>query len=102
MIKISDYPFEGPLLFAESLRSQPGVYAILDEVGVNRYSILDVGESENVRARIAAHDRRWCWSNNSRGQIRYAVLYLIGSTATQRRLVESRIRAAFKPPCGVW
>ncbi len=101
MITIGRYRFEGPVYNKHALKNAPGVYGVLDGRGTSGYSVLDIGESEDVRARIAGHDRETCWHRNARGRVCYASLYSPGSTAQQRQVIEHELRQKFAPACGV-
>lgn len=100
-IEISGYTFEGPYTDTTYLKHQAGVYVILDKRGDGKWWVIDVGESEGVKERVDNHDRKPCWTRNHQGQLGVAVLYTPGWTANQRRALESRIREAFSPACGV-
>ena len=99
-IKITDYTFEGPTSSTGNLRHATGVYVILDKRAGERWHIIDVGESSDVRMRVENHDRQACWERNRRGTLGVAVLYTPRWTGTQRRQLESAIRRTFHPPCG--
>lgn len=61
-INIGGYNFEGPFNNSDSLRSQSGVYVILgSNAGNGNWNVVDVGESEDVKTRVASHDRADCW-----------------------------------------
>jgi len=100
-ISISGYSFEGPYTGTDYLKHEQGVYVILDKRRDGKWYILDVGESEDVKDRVENHDRKDCWERNRQGELGVAVLYTPGWTASQRRAVESKIREAFSPACGV-
>ena len=100
-ISLSQWTFEGPYTSTANLRDQGGVYAILDRRWDEKWHVLDVGESSQVKTRVENHDRSDCWASSRQGTLGYAVLYTPGWTADQRRAAESKIRAAFSPVCGV-
>lgn len=101
MITIGEYHFEGPVYNKAALKNLPGVYAVLDDRGTNRFILLDIGESEEVRDRIENHNRESCWLLNRRGRICYAAHYMPGSTRQQRESVEQELRRQLAPACGV-
>lgn len=101
MITIGRYRLEGPVYDKTSLKDAAGVYAVLDDRGGQRFDVLDVGESEQVRTRIENHERELCWQQNRRGRICYAALYMPASTQGQREAVEEELRGRFRPVCGV-
>ena len=96
-INLAGYIFEGPYDSTVSLKNQGGTYVILTKTpGVN--TILDVGESHEVKNRVENHDRSSCWSKNSGGKdIQYAVRY---ASESERRNVEQAVRQRYRPPCG--
>lgn len=99
-IRIGKYEFEGPYRDTASLEDRSGVYAILDQRENNRYGLLDVGESSNVKTRVETHDRKDCWERNKKGTIHYAVHYTPGLQQAGRMAIEQEIRDQYNPPCG--
>lgn len=99
-IRISGYDFEGPYTSTADLRHASGVYVILDRRSDGKWSVIDVGESGDVRTRIENHDRKSCWERHRQGTLGVAVLYTPGWSADQRRALESKVRQEFNPPCG--
>ncbi|OQX51342.1 MAG: hypothetical protein B5M54_11065 [Candidatus Aminicenantes bacterium 4484_214] len=89
------YYFYGPFSDLDELSDAPGVYVLLCEIGKN---ILDVGESENVRARVKNHERSDCWRENCFGAIIYSVTYILDEE--ERRELEKRIRESERVACG--
>lgn len=100
-MNISGSIFEGPHLDTASIPSQAGVYCIMDKRNDGKWYVLDVGESRDLKSRIADHDRGPCWSKHRRGTIAVWVHVMLGSSGESRRLLEHRIRAEFTPVCGV-
>lgn len=100
-IKIGGYDFEGPFTDTSKLRSEQGVYSILDHRPDGKYIVVDVGESEDVRSRIENHDRSDCWNRNRQGTLTVAVLYTPGRSGDRRRAIESALREQYSPACGV-
>lgn len=99
-ISISGYTFLGPFRSTESLEDRPGVYVICDKRSDDRWHVLDVGESGNVKSRIEGHERSPCWARNRKGTLGFAVYYTPGWSQEQRRRLESTIRQTYRPPCG--
>ncbi len=96
-IQISNYNFEGPYTDIGPLRNQSGVYVILD-CGPRESFVVDVGEAQNVRNRIASHDRKHCWSANCKQTVKVAALY---ANQAMRMKIEKQIRTQYNPKCGV-
>src|SRR5258708_6856656 len=93
MITISGYNFEGPYTNTASLADNAGVYVILTRAHTTeKWTVIDIGESTEVKSRIANHDRKPSWSHNSQGTVAAAVLYTPGWTGDQRRALESSLR----------
>jgi hypothetical protein len=93
------YGFDGPFDDPDRLMDAEGVYSILCR-RADRLTVVDVGESEKIRSRVKNHNREECWRRECRGRLRYAALYMPGSTEEARRRVEKDIRAKYRPPCG--
>ena len=91
--------FEGAWTNTSNLKNQGGVYVIWCKVG-ETWTVLDVGESGEVRTRVENHDRKDCWVRNCSGTIYYSATYTPGLTAAQRREIEQAIRSKENPPCG--
>jgi len=96
-IQIGKYNFEGPFPDASSLRDLSGVYAILGGDGSSSWKVIDVGESEQVRTRVANHDRSDCWKRQRHARLVCAACYC---NQTDRMRIEQELRAQFNPPCG--
>ena len=53
-MRIAGLHFEGPHAAVGYLLDEPGVYAVLDRPRDGlRYRVIDVGESDRVRSRVA-------------------------------------------------
>lgn len=94
---IGRYNVEGP--FGENnLRDLSGVYAILGKNSENeKWTVVDVGESNEVKTRISNHDRRSCWEGQGFSILSVAVLY---TDETTREQIEREWRDQYNPPCG--
>lgn len=89
------YQFDGAYTLPDSLQSRSGVYVIWCKSGVD-WTVLDVGESANVKDRVSNHERADCWRRNCSGTIYYTATY----TSSGREEIEQRIRTLTNPPCG--
>ena len=94
-----DYEFDGTYTSPDRLQSELGVYVIWCRDG-DSWAVLDVGESDNVRARVSDHDRADCWAKHCTGTIYYSAHYMPLSDEDERRRVEQEIRDSVNPPCG--
>lgn len=99
-ITIDGMEFDGPFTDTGDLKNQQGIYVILDRRSDQKWYLIDVGESTDVKTRVESHDRKDCWKTNSQGTLGVAVCYTPGWTDSQRRQKESSIRDKFNPPCG--
>ena len=97
-IKIGDYTFNGPYSDTVYLENKSGVYVILC-LKNNEYTVIDIGESAEVKTRIEQHDRKQCWSNNCNGEIFVAVLYTPNQQQHGRMEIEQELRNKYNPPC---
>jgi len=96
-IKISGYVFEGPYESTELIKDESGVYVILCQKKDNVPTVIDIGESSEIKTRIDNHDRIKCWGDNCSFTICIAVYY---TTEIQRMLIEKQLREEYEPPCG--
>lgn len=97
-IKIGNYNFDGPFTDANSLRDLSGVYVIL--CYSSQITVVDVGESANVKTRVENHDRKNCWSRHCSGTLKVAVLYTTNIQQAGRMKIEQELRSQYNPPCG--
>lgn len=101
MIELAGYQFDGPYSSTSMLEDRSGVYAILSPIDTNRYKVVDVGESTNVKTRVENHDRSACWKRNATSEgLRYAVHYTPHLQQAGRKDIEQKVRNKYNPPCG--
>ena len=100
-IRIGGYEFAGPLTNTNEIQHKAGIYVILDNRTGDTWTVIDVGESSDVKSRVMNHDRAHCWKLNRLGRLGVAVLYTPGWTDSQRRVFERNLREEFSPTCGV-
>jgi hypothetical protein len=91
------YQFEGAYTNPGEVPGQAGVYTVWCWEN-NKWKLLDVGQSENMRQRLINHDRVDCWEQNCGGSIYFFVVAI--SSEEERRALEQTIRQQGKPPCG--
>lgn len=100
-IKVGRYHAEGPFTTTGPLLERAGVYAILTKgIAGSSWSVVDIGESHNVKTRIANHDRSTCWNRHNRGTLACAVIYTPGQQQLGRIKIEQELRAQYSPSCG--
>lgn len=89
--------FDGPHTSTASLLAQSGVYVISTIVnGLHR--VLDAGESEDIQNRVNSHDRKNQWDSHISDRLYVSACYC---SATDRMVLESAVRGAHNPPCGI-
>ena len=88
---IAGYNFTGPLADYQ-LDNSSGVYAVLGSGN----KVVDVGESNDVKARIDNHDRKSCWQREGHNGT-FAVCY---APSDRRENIEQDVRRKTNPPCG--
>lgn len=93
------YQFEGAWTNPNSLESRSGVYVIWCKSGEN-WTVLDVGESHDVKNRVLNHDRSDCWNRNCTGTIYYSTTYTPNLQQAGKKEIEQYIRSQTNPPCG--
>jgi hypothetical protein len=96
-ISWANYEFEGTYSDTASLRNRSGTYVILTTT-LDLRTILDVGESSDVKYRVENHERADCWRKHANGKpIQYAVRY---APDGDRQRIEQAVRQRHNPPCG--
>lgn len=95
---LGDHQFDGPHINNNTLPAVSGVYLITTIAPNNRHTIIDVGESSNVRDRISNHDRSNQWRSNIQQGL-YA--WVLVADEAQRMMIEKSHRFAYNPVCGV-
>jgi len=99
-MKMKTYSFEGPYTSVDSLSHSAGVYGVLDRNNEEN-TVVDIGESSDVKTRLQNHEREPCWFRQCNGTIWFVVLYTPGFSQQQRRAIEQELRAYFQPVCGL-
>lgn len=94
---LGDHQFVGPFTDASFLPAISGVYVITTLAPNSRHTIIDVGESEDMRHRISNHDRSKQWSNHIQDGL-YA--WVLAANEAERMLIEKAHRLAYSPICG--
>ena len=98
-LNVGGFTFNGPFLSTSSIKNKSGVYVILCEKKQNQFSLIDVGESSEVKTRLENQGRKKCWKNNCKGTLHFAVYYT-PNIQTERIKVEQELRDQYNPPCG--
>ncbi|WP_321403877.1 hypothetical protein [Maridesulfovibrio sp.] len=101
-ISIGGFTATGPYTNTEDLQDRSGVYILLTKKNIvnNKWKVVDIGESREIRSRVQDHDREECWGWESEGVLDYAVIYTSGKQKAGRMEVEHELRAQYSPPCG--
>lgn len=98
-ISVGDYTFNGPYDSTDPIEDRSGVYAIHCH-REDKYYLIDVGESAEVKLRLDTHDRKNCWQEECQGTLTYSVKYTPNLQQAGRMEIEQAIRDRFNPPCG--
>ncbi len=97
-ITIRGHHFEGTFGSPSSLKKQSGVYAILGwDSAMNKWEVIDIGESEDLRHRVENHNREICWLRQPYTILNCAAYYC---NETRRMSIEKELRQEYQPPCG--
>lgn len=97
-IKLGKFDFQGPFASTRILRNEPGVFAVVC-MWKGTITLLDAGESEDVRKCLENHDRKEHWLNSAGEKIiGYAVLYTQDSDRKRRHHIETAIRNHYNIP----
>jgi hypothetical protein len=97
-VKIGEYTFDGPFKSTDTIEDKSGLYAVIHHKDDKCY-LLDIGESSEIKKGIEEHDKQE-WEKNSGGAIEYSVYYTPELKEEDRKEIEAKIRATYKPPCG--
>lgn len=95
---LGNHSFAGPHITNNTLPPISGVYIITTLASNQQHTIIDVGESDNVRERISRHDRTSQWQQAQQNGL-YA--WVLAAEEAHRMLVERAHRLAYNPVCGV-
>lgn len=94
---LGDHLFAGPHTTNSTLPSVSGVYVITTLAPNQQHTVIDVGESEDVRGRISNHDRSGQWQQARQNGL-YA--WVLAAEEAPRMLLERAHRLAYNPVCG--
>jgi hypothetical protein len=91
-VLIGSWEFEGPFTQAKEILHEPGIYAILTCTD-SEYELLEIDESESVRATLERHDRFPLGKPESATNVAAAVYYCADlTTALREGLIEEVLR----------
>ena len=98
-----EHEFDGAYVSPDSLQARAGVYVIWcksEDKNEDKWTVLDVGETADVKERVCNHGRADCWSKNCSGIIYYSATYTPELQQAGRMRIEQIIRGLTNPPCG--
>jgi len=98
-INIGKYTFNGPFSDSSKLSPNSGVYAIHCKRN-DKYYLIDVGESHDVKDRVEKHDRKACWTKECKDTLTYSEFLTPNKQQSGRKKIEKEIRDQYNPPCG--
>lgn len=84
--------FHGPFALNTPFHPVPGVYVVMSQT-----KVVDVGQTENLKQRMACHERESCWRLNAANQLYFTII----SSKDERLQVESALRLKHQPSCGL-
>ncbi len=93
------YQFEGAYKSTDTLKSRQGVYVIWCE-DKGKWTVLDVGETTDVKQRVGNHERANSWRQNCTGTIYYSATYTLNLQQAERMKIEKKIRDKANLLCG--
>jgi predicted GIY-YIG superfamily endonuclease len=93
-MRIDKYDFEGPYSINDAFNNIAGVYVIY-----TKQKCLDVGETSELKNRIAEHERKPCWKRNANGNPINLAFRKV-QRQKERLELESYLRDVLKPSCG--
>lgn len=93
------YTFQGAFSSCEELQPHPGIYVIWCMEG-EKWTALDVGESENVQDRVRNHEHTDCWKEHCKGTIYYSAVYTPNFLESVRKDLQAVLRENENPLCG--
>ena len=94
-IMLAGYRLKGPYKDGTVWNEVPAVYVPLNGPVENP---LDVGETENLKERLANHERRPCWEKHATEGLYFAVR--VEESESERQKIERLIRGSYDLPCG--
>jgi len=93
------YSFEGAYTDCSLLEALSGVYLIWCNY-TGDWTVLDIGEADNIREKVCNHERRHEWLKHCPGSVYFSAKYMPDSLPEERRKVERDIRKQANPPLG--
>lgn len=90
-IIVSNILFEGPYSDIDKLKCQAGIYLIICRKG-NKNSIIDIGESDNIKIKIENCDKKIWAKYANYGKITVAVHYTTNLNQSKRIEIEGKIK----------
>jgi len=95
-MNIKGFTFHGPYSLNTNFNSVGAVYVITDA----NSSPIDVGQTNDLKARIPSHERQDCWKRNASGVV--SIYALVESSEQKRLQIEKIIRDGHNFACGVF
>ncbi len=86
------YEFDGAYSAPDRLQAMAGVYVVWCKTN-DVWKVIDVGQSDDVRQRLAQHGREGCWKGDcGLGTLYFAATYTKDLAEAERRCLEEMIR----------
>lgn len=93
------YKFRGPYPSSDSLQDIGGIYIILCK-SEEDWTVLEVGETANVKEWVSNREGTSQWSQSCSGTVYYSAMYLHDTQQAERLKIAKEIRGLEKPVCG--
>jgi hypothetical protein len=102
-IPIGGYPFLGTPLDEADFRGGAAIYAIICITEGGKWTVIDIGQSEEMGSRMDLPDRKDCWKHKCSSMNIWVCEYRMSATVytkEDRLRVERNLRRELKPTCG--
>lgn len=102
-LNIGGYPFACVGLADADFREVAAIYAVICVSEDHSWTVLDVGQSGELRQRIDAHDRMQCWEEKCASKNIWVCIHRMLSsqyTKEERLKLENYLRQNLNPLCG--
>ena len=94
------YTFEGAFPTPDRLENRPGIFVVWCRAADEKnWTVIDVGESQDVKARILSHESAEQWKKLCTGTMFYAATYPPNISSAGRAEIEKKLIEQAKPLC---
>lgn len=103
VLKVGQVPFSCVKLADADFKDRAAVYTVLSLQKNDEWTVLDVGQSAEVSASVAAHPRNAGWKLNAPDGNIWIGVYSMPTAAYKKEdrfAIERKLRRQYHPPCG--